>query len=85
MRVGSDCAVIHGETLLQFLGGDAAMSGPSSGGGGGGSNGSSGVGFHDSGGGGGVGGGGGGGAGAGAAGHAWWLECFAVGLADCVF
>lgn len=76
MRVGSDCALIHGETLKQFLGGDAAVSGSSSVLGGGGSGWGEG---HD-----GAGGGGGGvagsgvGVGAGANGHAWWLECFAV-------
>ncbi|CAN0135570.1 unnamed protein product, partial [Hapterophycus canaliculatus] len=84
MRVGSDCTLIHGESLKQFLGGDTAVSGPgTSGGGGGGGGGSGGSGPKEEGvggvgGGGGVGGAGGGGAAGGAAGYAWWLECFAV-------
>lgn len=76
-RVGSDCTVIHGETLRQFFGGDASVFGPcggasGAGGGGAGPNGGGGVG------GGGGGGGGGDAGGAGVGSHAWWLECFAV-------
>lgn len=79
MRVGGDCTLIHGETLKQFLGGDAAATtvpasgGGLSGGGGGGGGGAGGAGFNE----GGGGGGGGGAVGAGV-GDAWWLECFAV-------
>ncbi|CAM9426723.1 unnamed protein product, partial [Sphacelaria rigidula] len=83
VRVGSDCAVVHGETLRQFLGRDAAVLGPGGGGGGGGGTiggggGAIGSGGGASGSGGGGGGGGGVGDGAGGGGHAWWLQCFAV-------
>lgn len=87
VRVGTDCAVIHGDHLRQFLGGDGALPGNASGGNGGGGGGGSvggGVGGTS----GGLGGGGGGGidgvvgvgaGGVGGAGaHAWWLESFAV-------
>lgn len=77
MRVGSDCTLIHGETLKQFLGGDAATVSASGGGlsgGGGGGSGGGGAGAAGS-----IEGGAGGGGAVGAGvGGAWWLECFAV-------
>lgn len=83
MRVGSDCTLIHGESLKHFLGGDTAVSAPGNNNNGGGSGGSGGIGGgsgskEESGGGGGTAVGGGGGGAGGAAGYAWWLECFAV-------
>jgi len=92
LRVGSDCTLVHGENLKQFLGGEAGMSAS----GGGGYSGSGGGGSSSGGGGGSAGGsrssdgisataaGAGSGSGSGpvgggmGAGDAWWLECFAV-------
>lgn len=84
MRVGTDCAVIHGETLRQFLGGDAAVLGSSASANGNSSANGGRVAAVDKGGGAtgtapGAGSGGVGGSGPVAgAGPPWWLECFAV-------
>lgn len=87
-----DCAVIHGENLRQFLGGEGAALGTAAGAHGGGGNGGSGANGsigagetgrsssrRDSFGGGADGGGAvGGSTGSGPGVHAWWLESFAV-------